>query len=169
MNELESPYKLASSSAQGHDGVGPLVVSRAQPAVVVGTCTSCRYKNQIALDIHRHDGDHALPAPLRQCHTLALCGSRRGIRRKRIPAPAQSAGARVIGPNHAARHVYAVIVVNSRAHDNQIVYDRGQRSHVTPTLVILLHIAQADLTGLAKIRTRSTARGIDRHQTGILC
>ena len=40
---------------------------------------------------------------------------------------------------------------------------------MVPARVILLHIAQADLTGPAKIRTRSTARRIDRHQTGILC
>src|SRR6516225_4807801 len=167
MNELESPYELASFSAQSHDGVGPLVISRAQSSVVVGTCASCRYKKQIALDIHRHDGPCvARTAP--PCCVVALRDRRGRIWRKWIPAPAQGARASVIGPNHAARHIRAVIVVNSRANDHQIIYDRGRRSHVIPARIILLHIAQADLTGLPKIQTGSTAQSVDRHQARIL-
>src|SRR5215475_2146020 len=167
MNELESPYELAALSAQSHDGVGPLVVSRAHSSIVVGACTSRRYEEQIALDIHGHDRPCvACTAP--PCCVVALRDRRGRIWWKWIPAPAQSAGARVIGPNHAARHIHAVVVVNSRADDHQIIYDRGRRSHVIPARIIRLHIAQADLTGVAKIQTESTAQCVDRHQARIL-
>src|ERR1700693_956820 len=111
MNELESPYKLASFCAQRHDGVGPSVISRSQSTVIVRTGTSRRYKNQVPIEVHGHDGP-CVACAAAPSFALALL-SRRRIRRKRIPAPTQHAGARVISAYHAARHVHAMIVVDS--------------------------------------------------------
>src|ERR1700726_5017337 len=111
MNELESPYKLASFSAQSYDGVGPFVISGSQSTVIVRAGTSRRHKNQITLDVHSHDGP-CVPCAAAPCFALALASRHCRIRRKRTPAPTQRAGASVISAYHAACHVHAVIVVN---------------------------------------------------------
>src|SRR5713101_812472 len=125
MHELESPSDFAGFRAQRYDGIGPLVVSGTQPAVVVGTRTPSGNKNQISLGVHDHDGPGIAGTAAKDFGILLWrCG--RLVRRNRVPTPAEGAGARVISAHHAARHVDAVIVVNGGAHDDEIINYRGR-------------------------------------------
>src|SRR5216683_8408774 len=167
MHELESPSDLAGFRAQRYDGIGPLVVSGTQPAVVVGTRTPGGNKNQISRGVDGHDGPGiAGTAAEDLCILLWRCG--RLVWRNRVPAPAEGAGACVISAHDAARHVDAVIVVDGGAHDDEVVDDRGRRSHVVPAGVIARYIAQTHLASFAKVRTGRAVHGIEGHQSRIL-
>ena len=55
MHELKTPGDLAGLTVQCNYRIGPLVVSRSKPAIVVGTGAPSRHEDEIALHIHRHD------------------------------------------------------------------------------------------------------------------
>src|SRR5437762_10867423 len=107
MNHLEAPDKFARDGTESHNGVGPLVVTLADAAVIIGAGAAGRDENQVALGIHRDSPRRGLVGP-----------GRNGI-----PGPAESASANVEGANHAALHRDRAIVAHRRAGDDQVFED----------------------------------------------
>src|SRR5215469_4121570 len=167
MNELKAPDELAGFATQGDHGVGPLVVARAKAAVVVGTGTPGRDKEQVARGIHGHDGPGVAAATAPGAVLAFRCRSG-GIRGKRIPAPAESARAGIIGTHDATGHVHAMVVVDRGADDYEIVDDGRRGSHVVPAWVVLEHVTEADLTGFAKVAAGCAGRGVHGDEAGVL-
>src|SRR5215472_364358 len=167
MNELKAPDELAGFATQGDHGVGPLVVARAKAAVVVGTGTPGRDKEQVARGIHGHDGPGVAAATAPGAVLAFRCRSG-GIRGKRIPAPAESAGAGIIGTHDATGHVLAMVVVDRGADDYEIVDDGRRGSHVVPAWVVLEHVTEADLTGFAQVAAGCAGRGVHGDEAGVL-
>lgn len=167
MYQLESPNELAGFAAQSHDGIGPLVVTGTQAAVVVGAGAAGGDKEQVTLTIHRHDGP-CVACTAAPGSTLAFRSCRIGICGKRIPAPAKSARACIVGTHYAASHVHAMIVVNGGADDNEIVDDRGRGSHVIPARVVLEDIAKADYAVLAEVGAGRASGGVYSNKARVL-
>src|SRR5215470_15270563 len=167
MDKLESPNKFAGFAAQCDYRVGPLVIAGAQAAVVIRTGASSGDEEQVAFLVHNHNGPgvSGTAAPARAF--AFSCGSG-GIRRKGIPAPTKSAGARVVSADDSASHIHAMIVVNGRADHDEIVNDGGRGSHVIPAGIVMEDVPQADLTFFAKIGTGRAADSIHCNKTRVL-
>ncbi len=120
MDKLESPCESPGLGVERDHRISPLIVSGAQTAVVVGTGAAGGNQDKVTFRIDSHNRPGVRRAALPRLGRIAGW-----VRRNGIPAPAQSAGARVEGPYHAAGHIDATIIVNRRAdHDNVIYYCR---------------------------------------------
>src|SRR6266850_5507126 len=159
VHKLKSPDELTSFGAQCDHGVCPLVVSYAESAIVIGTWAAGGDEDQIALGIDGHDGPGIGGTAAKRLR-FAIGNAIGG---QRIPTPSQRTGARVIGTDHAARHIRAVIVVDCGTNDHEVVDDGWRRSHVIPASVIARYLAQTHLASLTEIRAGCAGCGVNSH------
>ena len=142
MNHLEAPDKFARAGTESHNGVGPLVVTLADAAVIIGAGAAGRDENQVALDIHRDSGP-----------SVSRASPRRGLvgpGRNGIPGPAESARANVEGANHAALHRDRAIVAHRGAGDDQVFEDGGSGGDL-----IVAWVAQSNAAREVNLSIRS--------------
>ncbi|HEX8835363.1 MAG TPA: hypothetical protein VF748_00375 [Candidatus Acidoferrum sp.] len=124
-------------------------------------------KSRSRWGVHGHDGPGVAGATA-PGQAFAFGSRGNGIRGKRIPAPAESAAAGIIGAHHAASHVHAMIVINGRADNHEVVDDRGRGSHVVPAGFVLEHVTEAHLAGFAEVAAGSAGGGIYCDEAGVL-
>src|SRR5712671_6973191 len=164
VHKLKSPDELTSFGAQCDHGVCPLVVSYAESAIVIGTWAAGGNEDQIALGIDGHDGPGVGGAAAKRLR-FAIGNAIGG---QRIPTPSQRAGARVVGADHATRHIRAVIVVDCGTNDHEVIDDRWRRSHVVPAGVIARYFAQTHLASLTEIGAGGASRSVNGYQPRVL-
>ncbi len=55
VHELESPDEFSGLTTKGDDGIGPLVVSRTETAVIIGTGAASGDEDEVTFGINNHD------------------------------------------------------------------------------------------------------------------
>jgi hypothetical protein len=115
------------------------------------------------LRIHSHDGPRIGSAGL----PLRIPSGRRHDIWNRIPTPAQRPGTRIKSAHDPSGHGDALVIVNRRSHDDQIVNNRGRRSHVIPPGTITRHIPQTYLAIVAEVHARLARARVERNKPRI--
>src|SRR6516164_10113095 len=113
VHQLKSPHQFPGLSAQGNYRIRPSVIAGPQSTVVVWAGASGRNEEQITFVVHGHDGPCVAGAAL-PLLCRAVAGGSLAARVDGIPTPAQSPAACVESPDHSARHIHAIVVVDRR-------------------------------------------------------
>ena len=156
VNELKAPGELTRPGAQRNDGIRPLVIAGTQAAVIIGARAPGWHEHQMAFGIRRHHGPRIRRARL-------AAGVRQGI-----PRPALHAGPRVEGADDARRHLRALIVVDPRTDDDEVVDDRGWRGHVIRPRLVFRNITQAHDAAGSEIAARFAVCRIKRDEPRVV-
>jgi len=86
----------------------------------------------------------------------------------RVEAPQFAAGARVEATHRAVLHVYAPVVADSGADDDDVSHDRGWRGD---TILPLLHSADPDIESnrplITEVITGLAGPGVERNEAGV--
>src|SRR4029077_5154309 len=112
MNGLEAPNKFAGGSAEGDDGISPLVVASAKSAAIIRAGAAGGNENQIVFGIYAQRGPGIACSSVR----IGVVGAGEGI-----PSPAQFSGASVQCADYAATNVYFPVIGDGRTGNHQII------------------------------------------------